>query len=131
MSARIMRVAGPVVTVCDLPVVRMYDVVHVGHQGLVGEVIRLEDREATVQVYEDTNGLRVGEPVTGTEHPLVAELGPGLLGGIFDGLQRPLPALFASQGPWLTTRFVCTGIGASTPVVISTSSQCWPTGWRR
>jgi len=56
---------------------------------------------ATIQIYEDTNGLRVGEPVVTTGSPLTAELGPGLLGGIYDGLQRPLPDLFGRHGPWI------------------------------
>ncbi|MBW7885628.1 MAG: V-type ATP synthase subunit A, partial [Caldilineaceae bacterium] len=101
MSGNIVRIAGPVVTVADLPAARMYDVVQVGHQRLVGEAIRLGSDTATVQVYEDTNGLRVGDPVTSLGHPLIAELGPGLLGGIFDGLQRPLPLIYEQQGAWL------------------------------
>ncbi|HEX9808115.1 MAG TPA: V-type ATP synthase subunit A, partial [Alphaproteobacteria bacterium] len=69
---------------------RLRDVVHVGHAGLIGEVIRLATGQATVQVYEDTQGLRVGEPVRNSAAPLSVELGPGLLGRVYDGLQRPL-----------------------------------------
>lgn len=102
MSGTIMRVAGPVVTARNLHLAHIYDVVRVGCEGLVGEVIRLEDETATIQVYEDTNGLRVGEPVANTGSPLQVELGPGLLGSIYDGLQRPLPALLDHYGPWLS-----------------------------
>ena len=73
--------------------VRLYNVVRVGEAALPGEVIRLDGERATIQVYEDTAGLRVGEPVRDTGRPLEVELGPGLLGRIFDGTQRPLEVL--------------------------------------
>jgi V/A-type H+-transporting ATPase subunit A len=92
------RVAGPVVEAAGMAGSRMYDLVRVGTLGLVGEIIQLEGDRATIQVYEDTTGLCVGEPVRNTGGPLVAELGPGLLGGIFDGIQRPLPAILAASG---------------------------------
>ena len=79
----------------------MYDVVYVGHLRLVGEVIRLAGAQATIQVYEDTSGLRVGEPVTSSGGPFMVELGPGLLGAIFDGVQRPLPVLHRQQGDYI------------------------------
>ena len=72
---------------------RLYNVVRVGDAALPGEVIRLDGERATIQVYEDTAGLRVGEPVRDTGRPLEVELGPGLLGRIFDGTQRPLDVL--------------------------------------
>jgi V/A-type H+-transporting ATPase subunit A len=86
----VIRVAGPVVGVGGMTRARLHDVVHVGHAGLIGEVIRLATGQATVQVYEDTQGLRVGEPVRNSAAPLSVELGPGLLGRVYDGLQRPL-----------------------------------------
>ena len=89
----IWRVAGPVVVARGLDGVRLYNVVHVGDAELPGEVIRLDGERATIQVYEDTAGLRVGEPVRDTGRPLEVELGPGLLGRIFDGTQRPLEVL--------------------------------------
>jgi len=64
--------------------------VRVGHNMLVGEIIRLEGDTATIQVYEDTSGLTVGDPVARTGKPLSVELGPGIMGTIFDGIQRPL-----------------------------------------
>ncbi len=100
-EGRVIRVAGPVVGVIDLVDVRLFDVVHVGEMGLVGEVIRLSGNLTTVQVYEETAGLRVGEPVTNTGAPLVVQLGPGLLGCIYDGLQRPLPDLAALSGDFI------------------------------
>jgi V/A-type H+-transporting ATPase subunit A len=89
----IWRVAGPVVVARGLDGVRLYNVVRVGEAALPGEVIRLEGERVTIQVYEDTAGLRVGEPVLDTGRPLEVELGPGLLGRIFDGTQRPLDVL--------------------------------------
>jgi V/A-type H+-transporting ATPase subunit A len=89
----LVRVAGPVVSAAGLERPKLFDVVRVGHQRLPGEVIRLEGDLATVQVFEDTGGLRAGDPVVGTGSPLVVELGPGLLGGIIDGIGRPLTVL--------------------------------------
>jgi V/A-type H+-transporting ATPase subunit A len=92
-GGEIFGVAGPVVVARGLAGVRLYNVVHVGEAALPGEVIRLDGERATIQVYEDTAGLRIGEPVLDTGRPLEVELGPGLLGHIFDGTQRPLDAL--------------------------------------
>ena len=100
-TGTIVRIAGPVVVARGLAGVRIYDVVYVGHLRLVGEVIRLAGDQATLQVYEDTGGLRVGEPVATSGGPFVVELGPGLLGSIFDGVQRPLPVLRAQQGDFI------------------------------
>ena len=97
----IVRVAGPVVVVEGLAGIRMYDVVHVGYMQLVGEVIRLAGDLATVQVYEDTGGLCVGEPAVASGGPFTVELGPGMLGAIFDGVQRPLVALRERQGDFI------------------------------
>ena len=94
----ITRVAGPVVAAIGLEDVRLYDVVRVGDLGLIGEVIRLSGDLATIQVYEDTSGLKIGESVISTGAPLVAELGPGLLGRVYDGLQRPLEDLAIATG---------------------------------
>jgi V/A-type H+-transporting ATPase subunit A len=92
-QGEVVRIAGPVVGAVGLESVRLFDVVQVGVLGLVGEIIRLTDELTTIQVYEDTSGVRVGEPVISTGQPLVARLGPGLLGQVYDGLQRPLGAL--------------------------------------
>ncbi|MCC6189780.1 MAG: V-type ATP synthase subunit A [Anaerolineales bacterium] len=100
-AGAVVRIAGPVVSATGLDGARLYDVVRVGCSGLVGEVIRLAGELATVQVYEDTSGLRVGEPVENTGQPLIARLGPGLLGRVYDGLQRPLAALARAGGHFL------------------------------
>jgi len=100
VSGRVVRVAGPVAVAEDLGAVRLADVVRVGEAGLLGEVIRLDGTEAVLQIYEDTTGLRIGEPVTSTGRPLEVELGPGLLGNVFDGVQRALRGL-ARTDPFL------------------------------
>jgi V/A-type H+-transporting ATPase subunit A len=100
MSGKITGIAGPTVTV-DLKGLRMYEIVLIGKAGLTGEVVRLERERAVLQVYEDTRGLAVGESVRGTARPLTAQLGPGLLSGMFDGLQRPLEKLLERDGPFI------------------------------
>lgn len=83
-------VSGPVVTAKQMSGSAMYELVRVGHQELVGEIIRLEGDMATIQVYEETSGVTVGDPVLKTGKPLSVELGPGIMGNIYDGIQRPL-----------------------------------------
>ena len=90
---RVTKVSGPVVGATDLPHTRLLDVVRVGTDRLLGEVIKVDGDLVVMQVFEDTTGLRVGEPVEATGEPLYAELGPGLLGGILDGTQRRLQDL--------------------------------------
>lgn len=87
------RISGPVVEAIGMHDARLHNMVRVGEDKLVGEIIRLQQDHTTIQVYEDTSGLHIGEPIEETGQPLVAELGPGLMGGIFDGLQRPLTRL--------------------------------------
>jgi len=98
---KVTRIAGPVVRAVGLKNIRLYDVVRVGELGLVGEVIRLSEGLTTIQVYEDTSGIRVGEPVRSTGLPLVVQLGPGLLGQVYDGLQRPLVILAETGGEFI------------------------------
>src|SRR5512134_3184660 len=105
---KVIRIAGPVVKAVGLENVRLYNVVRVGELGLIGEVIRLSEGLATIQVYEDTSGIRVGEPVQSTGLPLVVQLGPGLLGQVYDGLQRPLEILAEKGG-----EFIQRGVQAS------------------
>ena len=95
------RIAGPLAVATGLRGSRMHDVVRLGEAGLIGEIIRLDGEAATIQVYEETSGLRVGDEAVTTGGPMLAELGPGLLGSIFDGLQRPLPAMFATGDPFV------------------------------
>jgi V/A-type H+-transporting ATPase subunit A len=101
IPGRVVRIAGPVVGVVGLESARLYDVVHIGDLKLVGEIIRLAGDTATVQVYEETSGLRLGEGVTSTGGPLSVRLGPGLLGQVYDGLQRPLNVLADAAGAFI------------------------------
>jgi V/A-type H+-transporting ATPase subunit A len=101
MSGKIRGISGPTVSV-DLKGLKLYERVYVGHAMLTGEVVRLDRDRAVVQVYEDTRGLAAGEPVKGVGMPLTVRLGPGLLGGMFDGLQRPLERIRAEMGPFIT-----------------------------
>lgn len=97
----ISKITGPVVVADGMTGAKMYDVVRVGKQGLMGEIIRLEGDLATMQVYEDTAGMTVGDLVESTEGPLMVELGPGLLSSIYDGVQRPLPVVAAQSGDYI------------------------------
>src|SRR5438067_961148 len=99
-TGEIFRVAGPVVTATGLRP-RMYDVQFVGEEQLLGEVIQIVGEKTIIQVYEDTSGVKPGEAVMGTGAPLVVELGPGLLGSIYDGVQRPLPVLQKAMGDFI------------------------------
>lgn len=98
---KIVRIAGPVVGAVGLEEARLFDVIQVGELGLIGEVIRLHGELTTIQVYEDTSGVRIGEPVRNTGDPLLAHLGPGLLGRVYDGLQRPLETLAGISGNFI------------------------------
>lgn len=102
MAGSVARVSGPVVIAEGLVDAKMYDVVRVGSLGLVGEIIRLVGGTATVQVYEDTTGIRPGDPVETTGQALSVELGPGLLKSIYDGVQRPLDVIQKSVGDFIT-----------------------------
>jgi V/A-type H+-transporting ATPase subunit A len=99
-NGKIYRISGPVVIISGLNT-RMYDVVKVGNERLMGEVIGIEGDKSTVQVYEETSGIRPGEPVENTGMPLSVELGPGLLESIYDGIQRPLPVLKTTMGDFI------------------------------
>jgi len=98
---RIIRITGPVVIAEGMKGTGMYEVVRVGEAGLVGEVIGLKGEHAVIQVYEETTGLKPGEPVSSTGKPLSVELGPGLLSSIFDGIQRPLVEIREKTGDFV------------------------------
>ena len=98
MIGKITKVSGPLIVAEGLADVEMYDVVKVSDKKLIGEVIELRDDKASIQVYEETGGLTVGDPVESTGAPLSVELGPGLIESIFDGIQRPLNILMAVAG---------------------------------
>lgn len=100
---KLVKISGPVVEADEMSHASMYDVVKVGNEKLNGEIIRLIGDVATIQVYEDTSGLKPGEPVETTEQPLSVELGPGLLTSIYDGIQRPLEAIAdQAKSPFIT-----------------------------
>ena len=96
----IYRIAGPVVVAKGIKP-RMYDVCRIGKEKLMGEVIQITGDKVIIQVYEDTSGIKPGEPVTNTGEPLKVELGPGLLTSIYDGIQRPLPVLIKQMGDFI------------------------------
>lgn len=98
----IIRVSGPLVIAANCSGAKMYDMARVGHLGLIGEIIELKGDLAYIQVYEDTTGIGPGEPVFLTDQPLSVELGPGLLGTIYDGIQRPLDIILAKKGNFVT-----------------------------
>nr|AAI57720.1 LOC100137685 protein [Xenopus laevis] len=89
----VFSVSGPVVVADHMTGAAMYELVRVGHHNLVGEIIRLEGDTATIQVYEETSGVTVGDPVLRSGKPLSVELGPGIMNNIYDGIQRPLEAI--------------------------------------
>lgn len=98
---KIVKVSGPTVVAKGMTGAQIHHRVQVGAAGLLGEVIRLEEDRATIQVYEETTGLTLGEEVVDVGEPLVVELGPGLLTSLFDGIQRPLDAIRAAEGDFL------------------------------
>ena len=101
MENKIYSINGPVVTIKGKTDLAMMEMVYVGKSRLVGEVIRMNDKETTIQVYEETGGLKAGEPVESTGGPLSVTLGPGILRNIYDGIQRPLPAIESHMGSFI------------------------------
>ncbi len=100
---KLIKISGPVVEAESMSNASMYDVVKIGEANLTGEIIRMIGDVATIQVYEDTSGLKPGENVESTNMPLCVELGPGLLTSIYDGIQRPLEAIAdVAKGPYIT-----------------------------
>ncbi len=102
------RIAGPVATAIGAIDVsgkgirpRIYDLIQIGHQKLIGEVIGIKGEQLIIQVYEDTSGVKPGDPVINTGEPLTVELGPGLLTSIYDGIQRPLPVIKEKRGDFI------------------------------
>lgn len=100
-TPRLVRISGALAEAEPFAAAALYELVRVGERGLFGEIVRVAGRRATIQVYEETNGLQVGEPVTPTGSALTIELGPGLLGGVFDGVGRPLAQIAATAGAFI------------------------------
>ena len=101
-KGKIIWISGPAVKADGMSTAQMYETVEVGEDKIVGEIIRLTGDTAFIQVYESTSGLTPGQPVVGTGSPLSVTLGPGMMGTIYDGLQRPLDKIAAKAGDFIT-----------------------------
>lgn len=101
IKGKITRISGPVVYAEGLEGCGLYDVVDVGEKKIIGEIIRQNRDSATIQVYEDDTGMKIGEEVVSNERPLSLKLGPGLVGTIYDGIQRPLETMYKESGAFL------------------------------
>jgi len=101
-EGKIVKISGPLVVAKGIPGARMFDVVRVGNERLIGEILEIKGDLSSIQVYEDTSGLKPGEPVESLYHPLSVELGPGIIGNIYDGIQRPLDLIRAKKGNFIT-----------------------------
>lgn len=101
-AGKIVKVSGPLVVASGIANSHMYEMVYVGHKRLFGEIIEIKGDLSSIQVYEDTSGIGPGEPVYATGKPLSVELGPGLIGSIYDGVQRPLDILRSKYGDYIT-----------------------------
>jgi V/A-type H+-transporting ATPase subunit A len=101
IEGRVRRISGPIIRAGGLGGAGLFDVVEVGEKRLVGEIVRLEQNDAVIQVYEDDTGLMIGAGAVSTGRPLSVLLGPGLIGTIYDGIQRPLEALFKQSGAFM------------------------------
>jgi len=110
VTGRIIKVSGPLVVASGMAGCRMFDVVRVGDSKIIGEIIELRGDTASIQVYEETSGLGPGEPVLSTGVPLSVELGPGLIGSIYDGIQRPLDVLAEMAGDYITRGLEAPGL---------------------
>ncbi|MDR1635889.1 MAG: V-type ATP synthase subunit A [Treponema sp.] len=102
IQGRVKRISGPIIRAEGLGGAGLFDVVEVGEKRIVGEIVRLEKEEAVIQVYEDETGLRIGALAVSTGRPLSVLLGPGLMGTIYDGIQRPLEALYKESGAFMS-----------------------------
>ncbi len=102
IEGKVIRINGPIIRASGLGASGLYDVVEIGDKRLIGEIIRLEGDTATIQIYEDNTGMRVGESAWSLERPLAVHLGPGLLGEIYDGIQRPLEEIKKTSGGYIT-----------------------------
>jgi len=100
-KGKIIKITGPLVIAQGVSGARMFDVVRVGQEGLIGEILEIRGDNSSIQVYEDTGGLKPGEPVESTYQPLSVELGPGIIGSIYDGIQRPLDSIRAKSGEFI------------------------------
>ena len=109
-QGKIIKVAGPLVVADGLGNAKMFDLVKVGTEGLMGEIIEMRGATASIQVYEETEGIGPGDPVEATGAPLSVELGPGMLGAVYDGVQRPLDELERQAGSFLSRGISAPGL---------------------
>ena len=122
MSGKIVKVSGPLVVATGMEDANMADVVRVGEQRLIGEILNMNGDSASIQVYEETAGLGPGAEVVTTGSPLAVELGPGLIENIYDGIQRPLEEIMKKAGANITR-------GIQVPALSrrrSGTSRLWP-----
>jgi V/A-type H+-transporting ATPase subunit A len=103
IEGKVRRISGPIIRAAGLGKAGLFDVVEVGEKRIIGEIVRLEQDEAVIQVYEDDTGLKIGASAISTGRPLSVLLGPGLIGTIYDGIQRPLEILFKQNGPFMAS----------------------------
>ncbi len=110
-KGKIVKIAGPLVIAQGVSGARMFDVVRVGQGRLIGEILEIRGDNSSIQVYEDTSGLKPGESVESTYQPLLVELGPGIIGSIYDGIQRPLDSIRAKSGEFIRRGIEAEAIG--------------------
>lgn len=122
IEGKIIKIAGPVIIADGMRGAQMYEMVRVGEQKLIGEIIELEGDTATIQVYEETAGIQPGEVVESTGGPLSVELGPGVMGSIFDGIQRPLELIREESGDFIARGVDAESISKEKKMDIQTSS---------
>lgn len=122
IEGKIIKVSGPLVVSDGMAGAKMFDMVRVGDKELIGEIIELRGSKASIQVYEETSGIGVGEKVVSTGEPLVVELGPGMMENFYDGIQRPLDKLAEASGAFISRGLLIPGLDRKrkwdfTPVV--------------
>jgi len=122
-EGRIVWISGPAVRADGMASAKMYETVTVGDSKLIGEVIRLTGDVAFIQVYESTSGLKPGEPVVGTGQPLSVLLGPGIIGRIYDGIQRPLDEIAQKSGAFIGRGIITTPVDMKKKVQIQANTQ--------
>ena len=101
IAGQVIRISGPIIHASGMSGAGLFDVVEVGEKSILGEIVRIEGDAAVIQVYEDGTGLTVGAPAVTTGRPLSVELGPGLIGTIYDGIERPLESLYKQDGAFM------------------------------
>ena len=125
-SGRIVKVSGPLVTAEGMEDANIQDICHVGHLGLIGEIIEMRKGVASIQVYEETSGIGPGEPVTTTGEALSVELAPGIISQMFDGIQRPLNTFKeVSNSDFFSSWNSSSPIRSSKTMGVSRNSSSW------